>query len=311
MAFKRIVEMKAGTTQTSVVISGLDISFDISRTRKFSNNIAKFKIYGALDDTISRVLKKGNSITFSAGYEDEGIGLIFIGQITQSIPTKNPPEKIVSLECVSGRSVDTQSNTTDLSSVTFSLAYKKGTNISRPIREIANVLGLSVCGLNNVSNITMANGYNLAGTAKEAMRYIQSILERNGLQLFIDNSTLKISKKGSGSKASAVKLTTKTGLLEAPKLTDNTEGDEKVQEQLTKRVLFRSILNYRIMPDGHVDIDNNSVKGIFIVDKCNFKGDNFGGAFEVSGEGIGGAVVPVTTTVSNISLPNQILRAGL
>lgn len=295
MAFKRIVEMKAGTTQTSVVISGLDISFEINRTRKFSNNIAKFKIYGALDDTISRVLKKGNSITFSAGYEDEGIGLIYIGQITQSIPSKNPPEKIVSLECVSGKSVDSQSNTTDLSLVTFSLSYKKGTNISRPLKEIAKVLGLSICGLENVTNINMANGFLLAGTAKEAMGYAQSILERNGLIMFIDNTTLKISKKGSGGNTAAVKLTANTGLLEAPRLTDNTEGDEKVQEQLTKRALFRSILNYRIIPDGHVDIDHSGVKGVFIVDKCKYKGDNFGGAFEVSGEAIGGEARTTTS----------------
>lgn len=299
MAFNRLVEMKVGTSQTSVIISGLDITFDITRTRKFSNNVAKFKIYGALDDTISRVLKKGNSVTFSAGYEDEGIGLIYAGQITQSIPSKNPPEKIVSLECGS-----IQNPKTELASVTVSLAYKKGTNISRPINEIGTALGLSVSGLDNVSGIIMANGYNLAGTAKDAMRYIQSILDRNGLGLFIDNSTLKIFKKGSGSKVNAVKLTTSTGLLEAPKLTDNTEGDEKVQEQLTKRVLFRSILNYRIVPDGSVDIDNNSVKGIFIVDKCNYKGNNFGGAFEVSGEAIGGESSNNGLTITSTSSAN-------
>jgi hypothetical protein len=282
VAFNRRVEMKVGTSQTSVVISGLDITFDITRTRKFSNNVAKFKIYGALDDTISKILKKGNSVTFSAGYEDEGTGLIYVGQITQSIPSKNPPEKIVSLECGS-----IQDPKTELASVTVSLAYKKGTNISRPINEIGTALGLSICGLDNVSGIILANGYNLSGTAKDAMRYVQGILDRNGLGMFIDNSTLKIFEKGFGDKSSAVKLTTATGLLEAPKLTDNAEGDEKVQKQLSKRVLFKSILNYRIVPNGHVDIDNKSVKGIYIVDKCSYKGDNFGGAFEVSGEGIG------------------------
>lgn len=282
MAFKRIVEMKVGDSTSSFLISDLDITFDITRTRKFANNVAKFKIFGVIDDTINRVLQKGKTVSFSAGYEDEGIGLIYVGQIIQAVPSKNPPEKYVDIECGS-----MQDPSKELFSVVFSLAYKKDTYISRPINEIGNALGLAISGLENVSNIKLVNGFNLTGTAKEALRYIQGILERNGLIIFVDNSILVVAKKGVGNKASAVKLTSNTGLLEAPTLTDNTEGDEKVQEKLKKRVLFKSILNYRIIPNGYVNIENNSVKGVFIVDKCNYKGNNFGGDFFVSGEGIG------------------------
>ncbi len=141
--------------------------------------------------------------------------------------------------------------------------------------------------MNNISGVQLTNGFNLSGTAKEALRYIQNILERIGCGLFIDNKSLKIFKKGTGEKIKAVRLSSNTGLLEAPKLTDNTEEDTAVAEGLTKRVIFRSILNYKIIPNGYVDIQSNHVKGTFIVDKCSFKGDNFGGKFEVSGEGIG------------------------
>lgn len=282
VAFNRVVEMKAGTSSGSVLISGLDISFDITRSRKFSNNVAKFKIYNLTQDTVSKMLKKGNSITFKAGYQDEGLGLIYIGQITQATLDKNTPDNIVTVECGSIQNANTK-----LSSVTVSLAYKKDTSLSRPINEIGTALGLAICGIENASSIRLSNGFNLAGTAKDAMRYIQGVLERNNLGLFIDNTNLKIFKKGEGENRKAVVLSTKTGLLESPKLTDNTEGDEKIQKQLSKRALFRSILNYKVVPNGYVDIRSEDVTGVFIVDKCNFTGDNFGGNFEVKGEAIG------------------------
>ena len=281
MAFKRIVEMEVGTSSRSVLISDLNITFDITRTRKFSNNIAKFKIYNPADDTVSKMLKKGNSVIFSAGYDDEGTGLIYSGQITESIPSKNPPDPFIEITCGSIQNADT-----DLSSVTVTLGYKPNTNLSRPINEIGNALGLSVVGLENISSIKMRNGFNVAGTAKEALRLIQGTLERNGMGLFIDNSNLIVFKKGEGYKRAAVKLSSRTGLLESPKLSDNLENDENVEEDITQRALFKSILNYKIVPNGDVDIESSTVNGKYLVDKCQFKGDNFGGDFLVEGEGI-------------------------
>jgi len=283
VAFKRKVEMRAGTSAVSVVISDLDITFDILRTRNFSNNVAKFRVYNAKEDTVSRMLSKGNSIIFSAGYEDEGTGLIYIGQITDSVPSKNPPDPYVDITCGS-----IQSSATKLLSASVSLGYKPNTNLSRPITEIGTALGLSLSGLENISSLRMQNGYTCTGTVKDALRYVQGILARKGMGLFIDNTTLVIFKKGVGYNRRAVKLSPSTGLLEAPKLVENQELDEAVEEDLTQRVTFKSILNYKIVPNGYVDIESASVTGQFLVDKCRFKGDNFGGDYYVEGEGVGG-----------------------
>jgi len=282
MAFNRTVELKAGTTSSSVVISDLDIEFNITRSRKFSNNVAKFKIYNPKEDTISKVLKKGNSISFKAGYQDEGMGLIYIGQIVQSISDKKPPDTVVSIECGSIQNADTA-----LESVTLSLSYQKETYISRVLDEIGTALGLSVVGMKNVSSISLPNGFTFAGTAKDAMRYCEGILNNNDTGLFIDNTTLSLFKNDKGNDLQAVKLTPQTGLMESPKLTDNDDGSENVQKVLTKRVLFKSILNYKIVPNGYVRIESSGVKGDFIVDKCHFVGNNFGGEFYVTGEGLG------------------------
>lgn len=282
MAFNRIVELKAGTSESSVIISDLHISFDINRSRKFSNNVAKFKIYNPKEDTISRILKQGNSIIFKAGYEDEGVGLIYVGQITQSIPDKKPPNRIVDVECGS-----IQNANTALEAVTLSIAYQKGTSITRPLNEIGNALGLSVIGMENASHVILPNGFNFAGTVKDAMRYCQNVLNNYRIGLFIDNTTLSIYKDEDGNNLRAVKLTYQNGLIEAPKLTDNTEGSEETLKSLKNRVLFKSILNYKIVPNGYVRIETSDVNGDFIVDKCQFAGDNFGGNFYVSGEGLG------------------------
>jgi hypothetical protein len=282
VAFNRVVEMKAGTSGGSIVISGLDMTFDITRSRQFSNNVAKFKIYNPKEDTISRALKLGNSISFKAGYEDEGLGLIYIGQITQSIPKREPPNVVVSIECGS-----IQNANTALGAVTLSMSYLSGTLLSRVIEEIATALGLNVVGLNYISNVRLTNGFYFAGTAKDAMRYCETVLNNYHLGLFIDNTTFTIAKRGEGNGILAVKLTPATGLIEAPSLIDNTDGGEAVQEALPRRALFKSILNYKIVPNGYVQIQNKDINSNFIVDKCHFVGDNFGGSFYVSGEGLG------------------------
>lgn len=280
MAFRRQVEMEVGTSEGSVMISDLDIEFDISRSTKFENNTAKFKIYNPTSTTISKMLVKGNSVTFKAGYEDEGIGLIYIGQIVQSTPDLTGADHIVELECGS-----IQNANTTLEAVTVSLGYRPNTAISQVINEIANALGLGVYNLEVASGVKLANGYTLSGTAKEAMRYVQGVLNVNNLSMFIDNTTLTVFRIGEGdTKVKAVYLSIETGLMSAPKLTDN--ADETTGGTLTKRLVFNSILNYKIKPYGMLDVDYPTVEGTFVTEKCKFVGDNFGGNFNVSGEAL-------------------------
>jgi hypothetical protein len=75
MAFNRLIELKV-TNQANIVtdMADLEIEWSIERSISFSENSAEFTIFNAKEDTRKKVLKEGNNIVFSYGYEDENVG---------------------------------------------------------------------------------------------------------------------------------------------------------------------------------------------------------------------------------------------
>ena len=101
MAYNRVVNLKAGTVDQALMVSGLDVSFKVERSRAFASNSAQIEIFNPSETTINDILKEGNSVVLEAGYEDEGVGVIFIGQITTSVPSNNGVDTIVKIEAQS------------------------------------------------------------------------------------------------------------------------------------------------------------------------------------------------------------------
>lgn len=277
MAFKRTLEMRVGVGDSAVIISGLDVSFNINRTITPSENTAEFVVYNASESTRRDILKEGNNIIFSAGYVDEDSSVIFIGNIDKAISYREEADWVTEIESKAIRS-----KSQSLDNVNVSLSFSENTGYDVILQQVTNALGLSLFGGQNVSDIKIPSNFVYVGDARAALKNISSKLREFGKSVYIDNGEAIVYNTGQQSEEFTVQyLTYDSGLLS---VSDITEYEAEKDRGNKKRVGFECIMMSSLQPNSLITIKNTDNDGVYIVESLNFYGDNFGGDFNVSGE---------------------------
>jgi len=278
MAFKRVVTLEVINNNTTLTqISNLDIEFDIERSITLTDNTAEFVIHNAKTETRNNILKAGNNIIFKAGYEDEkNIASIFFGTIDTAISVKDGVNWITTISAK-----DAGNNKQPLTHQTLAYSYIPGSPVSQVISDLKTFLNIPVFGLENIASLKLNNGLNYSGALGGLLRQLQQILNNSGIGLFFDSSQMVIfNNAGRDSKFGVVNLTQNSGLIGNVEDVTDTTKDSK------KRIKFKSLMNPKFQPLGLVNITGQTITGLFIIEKLVFSGDNFGGDFSVSGEGV-------------------------
>lgn len=273
------MELSIGPDGTGLVVSDLDIEFNIDRSNTISENTAEFIIYNAKESTRKEILRKENNIIFDYGYDDESsMGTLFVGNINTSKSRQEGADWITTIISESSQSKDKP-----LTNNNISFSYAEDTLLSRPLQDIANRLGIAVFGLDN-ANINLANGFTFAGSTRGALKECQQRLKSHDVALYIDNNTLVIYNiDNRSSRFSPVFLDYDSGLL---RLDDITEQDKQSAKN-PKRISFESLIIPKLQPNGLIIIQNtNKLEGTYLIEKLNFAGDNFGGENMCTGEAI-------------------------
>lgn len=299
MAFGRIVELLVAdpkqlgqhpTPQAPVLgleVSGLDISFEVVRSNKWSTNTATIKVYNADQDTRNKLLLQGANILLRAGYEDqESVGVLFLGNV--SAPAVNERESdgtwVTTLKASATRADDKP-----LEETLVSLSYAPKTAIRAVLQELADQQGLVLSY--GVDEITLPNGWAHAGKVRGAFDYCRKILHTAGAGLFIDNGELVVYNLVGNSTFQAAYLDYDSGLLDVDVQPIAATNDKIFVDPDGKKyrparaVRARCLLSAAIKPNSLVVVETPQHKGTFVVQKVKFIGDNFGGDFECQLEG--------------------------
>lgn len=286
MAWDRYCKLSIGPGAIGLLISDLDIEFEIQKSMKLSENFAQFKIYNAQFSTRNDILKQGNNVTFAAGYEDEGNSTIFIGQITRSISKKISCDWVTDIVAVTSRG-----KLKKIDAIPLTLSFAANSILSTIISQLASTLGLVVAGVEN-ANIILANGWVYQGTTGGALRYIQNILRNEGKDLYFNDDELVIYNIGIASKFEIVRLVYGGGLLsieditEPPKESQGIGKKRRKIKEVSKRIRFETILIPQLQLNAPVNVFGTDQDGTYIVEKLSFIGDNFGGDYVCRGEAI-------------------------
>jgi hypothetical protein len=270
MAVGRAIELTVGQNNgLTLLISDLNISFDISRSYKLESNTATFTIYNAKKETRDNILKKDNNIVLKAGYDDEGTGIIFSGIIFDVRSKKTATEWVT--EIIAN---DFGANNRNLFKETINNAYKEGIPITMVINDIVGILGITVNGLENASQIIMNNAKVFSGLLKDVIKNIENILKVNGVGLYFDSNEMVIYNLGQKTSTfGVVSISPTSGLIgEIEEITDNSKDDKK------RRYALTYLMNAKVKPNTLIQLKSANVNGLFIVEKIDVKGDNFGGS---------------------------------
>jgi hypothetical protein len=269
MAFLRKVELTIGPGQTGVLISDLHLTFNVERSVTAEYNTAQFTIYNAKEQTRNQILIVGANVVLKAGYEDEGIGIIFIGTVTKSVSYQSGSEWITELEAQ-----DIGNNKQGIEYGTVKLSFAANTPLLSVISQLATLLNVPVTGIENITTI-LSNGFVYSGNITNLIKRIKGILSQDDLEFYFDQSEMIIYKKYSKvSRFGVVRVATNNGLLAPPTtIIDENEQDGK------KRIAFQSLLNFRLRPSAVVNLQSETISGAFIIEKIRFNGDNLGNQF--------------------------------
>lgn len=315
MAWNRQSEILIGIDPTDpsacVDITGLDFKCRVTRGNAMKDNLCDLTIYNAAESTRNRIMTEGSSVIVKAGYEDEGVGTIFVGQVVQASPQHIGPDWEIKISAACVRQADFSFGT-----ITCAFSFRPGTRLNVVLAEIAQLLGIGFLGDAN-ADIPLPGGYACVGTIKTALDYANAILKSHGRGLHIDLAALVCFRVGNAiSEFESVYLDMDSGLLTASYEDDKckegrliAKSQARIQAIRTKaakatttksktaatqslgkakekqaeiervKVKLTALLNPKVRPNGIVTVASPQVNGEFIVDLVTFDFDNMAESF--------------------------------
>lgn len=273
---------------TDTIVDGLHMSFRVTRSIVFNDNVAEIQVYNASKATRQLLHKPGSNVILRAGYEDTGLGTIYIGNIIKAHSAKQGPDYITTLQTASLRSKEKPFQSTPVA-----LSFSPGTPMNTVLDTIGQTLGLIVAGVS--ADFPLPNGWTYAGSVRGALTYCEKVLKANDLSLFADLAEMIVFRKGEPSDFDAVYLDYTCGLLSANDISDNVDltqetiqavletGNETDVETavadtvqvMPKKLELNCILIPKSRPNGLVRVKYGDGEGNYIVDTLTHTGDNF------------------------------------
>lgn len=279
MAFGRKIElMVGGKNSESLVLSELRISFECNKTNATGDNLntAKIKIYNASENTIQQLSQQNNHIILKAGYADELVATLFMGDIVKAERINESPNIIVQIEATESREKFMQTR--------CSISYQENTSLVTVAQAFIDLLGLPVNGLEKIGNDVYEHGYSFIGMASAGL---QEVLNKANLSYTIQNEMLYIISPDTPTENIGLLLTETSGIISLPtQVMDKQDNSDSADKNTSNRWKFTAMLFPQLVPGAACSIQTKSLTGNMIIEEANFKGDNFDGDFNVEVIGV-------------------------
>jgi hypothetical protein len=277
--FGRNTELRVFAGGSQYTIRDLHMDFDILATRDSKPNQAKITVWNLSSTTRNLFSENLQGIEFLASYGTDPPVLLFRGATNNVLHTPGKMEYQTAIFAGEGQKEFTES--------VFNKSYASGTPVKQILKDLTAALGLPAEIDDETVVQVLETGLSLSGRTKNVL---DQVTGDYSLTWSVQHGTTEIIKAGDPPvrDATAIVLSTDTGLLESPVLTD-------------RGVRVKSMLNPAIRPSRLIDVRprstvlnySDTVKnktpktdatGIYIVDRAQYIGSNYGGQFDVIAE---------------------------
>jgi hypothetical protein len=237
----------------------LRIIFQVEKTSESNANTAKISVYNLSSKGRALVEEKKAFVLLEAGYRNS-FAQLFIGDITRAYITRQGPDWVTTAECGDGALA--------LRSTHVDKSYAPGTDYMDIIKDVAQSFvdqGRVVIGsLLGVKSEKTQSGLSVSGSSQKVL---DELTGKQDLEWFIQDNTLQMMPKDSGSGLEAVLLTPQTGLIGTP-IKREVDGGAGVE--------FKALLQPELVPGRMVKIESRQVNGFFKLRQVAFAGDTHG-----------------------------------
>lgn len=298
MAFKRTMRVVVQSPRqlvgnqwqwTETEIDALHLDATITRSRRWNDNEMNLNIYNMSSDTSLSVLCHGAIVMVYAGYENDGEGLMFQGNIITHTRKSDGADSVDMVYAMCLRGVKDST----FGATPISMGYPGRVSLATIYERIATSLGLVLYGKENLSNAYL-DSYVFAGTIGQCIDDLDGITGAEGCGVARDLGAMVIYRNDGGDSSYAVThLSFDDGLLEVRDATDyagqakeklvdieeksqlviGEDGSEDVLKEIEsiytdarKQYTAQTIVMPKLKPNALVDIATEQVKGQFVVD---------------------------------------------
>lgn len=271
MAFQRYVSLIVDTKDgESISIDELRIDFDIEKSDAPESNRAVIRVYNLTKETSAQLTEPDGHVMLRAGYKDEAIGTIFIGDIVCGSREYVGNDYITTLAAYDGRSA--------VMGGQVSLSYAAGTDALTIAQALLDAIGLPHKGTDLIPSENYSHGYCFIGMASDGLR---ELLARFDLVFTIQDETLYIAEPGAEIESTDLKLEEGGDLLSLPQsLGDKTETGD-ISAEAPNRWAFCAKLNPQLVPGASINVDSSTFRGEVIIRSAHSVGSNMEGDFRV------------------------------
>lgn len=240
-----------------LVINKLRIQFSIEKSKSGTPNSGTISVFNLNPDNRSKLQEAESlGLSLSAGYTNS-IKTIYVCEVSNLDIKKQGPDIMSTFTCGDGLS---------FLSATANKSYAPETGVRDIIRDLFRLAQLSgvdivIENLDKITNFKLGQGFVASGFIFDS---IDILLNDEDLEMSIQDGKVQIIEAGREIKIEKVVLNKDTGLVGKPEALEN--GGVK----------FSSLLNGEIFPGRLVEIESESVNGLFIAEKTPYVGDTRG-----------------------------------
>jgi hypothetical protein len=260
---KIIIENKARIT-----IENCKIKFEIIKSAKPKENMAKIEIYNLAPDTRRMITEEESICRILAGYsKNEGLIEIGQGDISKIKHNRDKTEVVTEMYLAEGI------RTTRTKPVSFGYGYDTNLKLSTILQEITKQTGGQFRTIDIDQNKTIKTGYSDSGS----LDYVMNNLAVNfNFDWSMQNGVIVIKGNKSSSKKEILLLTPETGLILHP------ESVKKVSKKLEKSEITKMskksrsvqcLLQPKLQIHDVIRVQSGDINGLFEVQKITHSGD--------------------------------------
>ena len=238
----------------------LHICFSVEKSNAESPNDAKVQIWNLSPQNLNILEEKDCVIELKAGYGNS-TALILVGTVSSAITTRENADRMTELQVVDGL--------VELRDSVITLSINGKVNCKDVYQQIADAMGMSIVYANDLTYVTLPNGFSFVGKAKNAL---QKMAICCGHKWTIQNQIIQITWPGRAVATMGYLLSSDTGLINIPKKITIGSGEE---EKTGWEVEY--LLNGAIGVNDIVELRSQEASGYFLVHKVTIDGDNMEG----------------------------------
>jgi hypothetical protein len=228
------------TPATGLLIEGLRIVFDVTKTIYRTPNVATIKVYNLNNTSEGMILKEFNDVILQGGYVGGGepMRLFFRGSIAFGSAYRDDTSRICEINARDGDK--------DFQGALVNFTLAAGHTDEDAIRKVLESFRATMLGHVHGKNLRSKHGRarTFSGNARDVL---DRIAGNNDAEWSIQNGLLTMVPVDSTLPTEAFELSSETGLLGTPEAND---------KGITMKVMF----DPRIIPGSKVWLKNNEVK---------------------------------------------------